>query len=83
MLALSPFRKDVAQKGPVVPPARASCRDPIERVNLLRAPATLVTLMIAAQGLTPTPSSATPRRRSLPRSLVTKLGPLELPHQTI
>ena len=49
----------MAQKGPVVPPARASCRDPIERVNLLRAPATLVALMIAAQGLTPTPSSAT------------------------
>ena len=49
----------MAQKGPVVPPARASCRDPIERVNLLRAPATLVTLLIAVQGLTPTPSSAT------------------------
>ena len=70
VLALSPFRKDVAQKGPVVPPARASCRDPIERVNLLRAPATLVTLMIAAQGLTPTPSSATselPRQYDLIR----------------
>ena len=64
-------------------PARASWRDPIERDNLLGVPATLVTLMIAAQGVTPTPSSATPRRRSLPRSLVTKLGPLELPHQTI
>ena len=60
----------MAQKGPVVPPARASCRDPIERVNLLRAPATLVTLMIAAQGLTPTPSSATselPRQYDLIR----------------
>ena len=70
VLALSPFRKDVAQKGPVVPPARASCRDPIERVNLLRAPATLVTLLIAVQGLTPTPSSATselPRQYDLIR----------------
>jgi len=70
VLALSPFRKDVAQKGPVVPPARASCRDPIERVNLLRAPATLVTLLIAVQGLTPTPSSATselPRQYNLIR----------------
>jgi hypothetical protein len=60
----------VAQKGPVVPPARASCRDPIERVNLLRAPATLVTLLIAVQGLTPTPSSATselPRQYNLIR----------------
>ena len=60
----------MAQKGPVVPPARASCRDPIERVNLLRAPATLVTLLIAVQGLTPTPSSATselPRQYNLIR----------------
>ena len=60
----------MAQKGPVVPPARASCRDPIERVNLLRAPATLVTLLIAVQGLTPTPSSATselPRKYNLIR----------------
>ena len=60
----------MAQKGPVVPPARASCRDPIERVNLLRAPATLITLLIAVQGLTPTPSSATselPRQYNLIR----------------
>ena len=60
----------MAQKGPVVPPARASCRDPIERVNLLGVPATLVTLLIAVQGLTPTPSSATselPRQYNLIR----------------
>ena len=64
----------MAQKGPVVPPARASCRDPIERVNLLRAPATLVTLLIAVQGLTPTPSSATselPRQYNLIRVVTT------------
>ena len=48
----------MAQKGPVVPPARASCRDPIERVNLLGVPATLVTVMIAAQGLDPASSIA-------------------------
>ena len=60
----------MAQKGPVVPPARASCRDPIERVNLLGVPATLVTLLIDVQGLTPTPSSATselPRQYNLIR----------------
>jgi len=74
---------DMAQNGPVVPLQGPPEGTPILRDNLLGVPATLVTLMIAAQGVTPTPSSATPRRRSLPRSLVTKLGPLELPHQTI
>jgi len=65
----------MAQNGPVVPLQGPPEGTPIERVNLLRAPATLVTLMIAAQGLTPAPSSATSRRRSL--------RPLESPFQTI
>ena len=61
---------DMAQNGPVVPLQGPPEGTPILRDNLLGVPATLVTLMIAAQGVTPTPSSATselPRQYDLIR----------------
>ena len=65
VLALSFFRIKMAQKGPVMP-----CQDLLKRiaslrVNLLGVPATFATLSIDDYDLTPAPSVAMSRRRSL------------------
>jgi len=65
VLALYCGWTDVAQKGPVMP-----CQDLLKRiatlrVNLLGVPATFATLSIDDYDLTPAPSVAMSRRRSL------------------